>query len=563
MHLKAQRIPVGETLRCDVCIVGGGVAGLVIARSLQAAGRDVVLLEAGGLRGPGRAQALYRGTVRAPGFHLAPDSDRTRGLGGSSALWGGRCMPYDPVDFEHRAHVTHSGWPLDLQTLEPWYRQAQVLADCGGWSWTAEEAGMPGRLIEGFESPVLRTETLERWSRPTHFGRSLGPALLASDRVRIVTGAVATGLRRDTSGRRIDAVEVRAVSGGKRFAVAAARIVLAGGGLETVRLLLASGTDGTGRPAIGDHSGWLGRGYMTHVGGVIAQLRIAPGRRVIFGYERDPEGVYVRRRFTFSPEAQRAERLVNLYALLDRPLLSDAGHNSAILSLTWLAKRILQRQSRDDMPDAATGGMLALYRRHLRNLVFGAPEVLSVLPRFGRDQFLSGRRVPSLLMASGDNRFHLYFHAEQSPDRDNRITVDRADRDALGMPRIVLDARLSDPDAEAILRAHRLIGRELETAGAGSLEFLEPDDPMSSLRRCKATLGHHIGAARMSANPADGVVDGNGRVHLMDNLYVASAAMLPSSSQAHPTLTVLALALRLADHLDRQVGGNAEADAPM
>jgi hypothetical protein len=364
----------------------------------------------------------------------------------------------------------------------------------------------------------------------------------------VITGAVAIGLDRDAVGHRVSQVAVRAVRGQRSFAVTASQVVLAGGGLETTRLLLATG--GAGLTAIGDHSGWLGRGYMTHVGGVIAQLRFAEGQQVVFGYERDSQGVYVRRRFTFSAEAQRAHRLVNFYALLDRPLLQDASHNSAILSLAWLTKRLLQRQSKDALLAGHWGqGKWALYCRHLRNLVLGAPEVLNVLPRFGRDRFLSGRRLPSLLVASGDNRFYLYFHAEQSPDLENRVQLDPNSRDSMGMARLCISNRLSDSDADAILRAHELMGQELRAAGAGSLEFLNSKNPMASLRLCKATLGHHLGTTRMACDPSAGVVNAETRVHGMENLYVASASVLPTSSQAHPTLTVLALTIRLADHL--------------
>ena len=545
MHLRAHKIAAGEALTCDICIVGGGAAGTVLADALRQSGRDVILLEAGEVKGPGRAQKLYEGISDDPDFHLPPDRDRTRGLGGSSAMWGGRCMPYDPVDFTTRAHVPGSGWPFGPEELSDWYRKAQAYADCGAYAYDAAEAGLEGRLIGGLDSAQLQTETLERWSPPTHFGRSLGPGLIASDRVRVITGAVATGLTQD--GARISAVEVTALRGKKTFTVSAGQVVLAAGGLETPRLLLATAT--AERAAIGDHSGWLGRGYMNHVGGVISRLRFAEGTPVVFGYEQDAAGVYIRRRFTFSAEAQAAHELVNLYALLDRPLLEDASHDSAILSLAWLAKRLLQRQSKTD-PGAAGGGMFALYKKHLRNLIFGAPEVLSVLPRFGRDRFLKGRRLPSLLLASGDNSFYLYFHAEQSPDRENRVYLDQNRRDAVGMPVLRIATRLSEGDAEAILRAHRLIGKELEAVGVGSLDFLNPEDPMQTLRdECKATLGHHIGTTRMAADPEDGVVDADLRVHGVENLYVASAAALPTSSQAHPTLTILALSLRLAARL--------------
>ncbi len=542
MIRPAHHLPDGTVLETDICIIGAGPAGITLARALARQGRRlrILLVEAGDARGAAGAQRLYRGESLHPAFHQPPDSDRARGLGGTSALWGGRCMPYDPQDFEARAHMPASGWPFGPDTLAAYYRAAQAEADCGDWAYDAASAGLAGEMIAGAATGALQLDTLERWSPPTHFGKAHSAELRRSQVIIVLTGAVATGLvHRDGI---VHSVPVCGVRDGRRLSVSAGRVVLAGGGLEVPRLLLQTGLGG--QQALGDQSGWLGRGYMCHVGGVIARLHLTPGRAVVFGYERDRDGVYLRRRLTLSAAAQAQHRLPNLYALLDRPLLDDAGHRSAVLSLAYLGKRLLKRQARSD----DTGeGRLAHYRRHLRNLLFGAPEVLSVLPRFGRARFLTGRRVPSLLLQSSDNRFYLFFHAEQSADRESRVFL-AAERDAVGMAKLCIDARLTPADAEGIVRAHRLIGAELEKTGAGRLEFLG-DDPMALVRACKCTLGHHIGAARMAARPEDGVTDPDGRVFGTENLYIASAAMLPGSSQAHPTLTVLALALRLADHL--------------
>jgi choline dehydrogenase-like flavoprotein len=396
-------------------------------------------------------------------------------------------------------------------------------------------------MIEGAQTDALRLDTLERWSPPTHFGKRHRVELQNAADVTVLTGAVATGLIH--SDGQVTAVSLRTVKGNKRLSVTAGTVVLAGGGLEVPRLLLHTATDKM--HALGDQSGWLGRGYMSHVGGVIAKLHISPGRHVVFGYEQDGEGVYLRRRLTLSATAQAEHRLPNMYALLDRPLLHDASHNSAILSLTFLVKQLVQRQSKTDR--SGETGSFSNYKRHLRNLLFGAPEVLSVLPRFGRKRFLTGRRLPSLLLKSDDNSFYLYFHAEQSAHRDSHLTL-ASDTDSMGMRRLQIEAKLTEADAQGIVRAHQVIGAELEKTGAGRLEFLGPD-PLVLVKSCKSTLGHHIGATRMAANPGDGVVDSNCRVFGTRNLYVASASTLPGSSQAHPTLTVLALALRLSDHV--------------
>jgi choline dehydrogenase-like flavoprotein len=544
MFCRARDLDAETDIEADICIVGAGPAGITLARALARHDprRRVLLVEAGNPDGPGPAQDLYRGDTSHPAFHQPPHTDRTRGLGGTSALWGGRCMPYDPSDFAPRPAGQVPGWPIAFDDLLPYYRAAQREAECGDWAYDAVTAGLDGAMIDGAATDALHLDSLERWSPPTHFGKAHRDELRQSVTITVLFGAVATGMTHRDG--RVTRLALRDLRGGRALHVRAGRFVLAGGGLEVPRLLMHTQA-GTGT-ALGDHSGWLGRGYMCHVGGVIARVVLTPGRPVVFGYEQDQAGVYLRRRLTLGAAARQAQGLPNLYMLLDRPLLDDAGHNSAILSLTYLAKRMFQPQSRTAPPE----GRFAHYRSHLRNLLFGAPEVLSVLPRFGRARLLAGRRVPSLLLRSRDNSFHLYFHAEQEPLRDSRLTLG-PDWDGAGMARLRIDARLSDRDADGIVKAHGVVGAELERTGAGRLEFLGAD-PAALVAACKCTLGHHIGAARMAARPEDGVVDPDGQVFGIDNLFVASAAMLPTSSQAHPTLTVVALALRLAERLDRK-----------
>lgn len=541
MYRNGRRIRSGEVMKTDVCIIGAGAAGMVLAKELGQRGIDVLLVEAGAKRGGRRAQHLYGGEVSDPGRHTHPDRDRFRGLGGSTQAWGGRCMPFDPVDFIPRSEIGSPGWPIPAEELSRWYLDAQDYVDCGSYAYSADKAGLEGELIEGFTSSKVRTNTLERWSPPTHFGKSLFDELEAMPNVTVLSHAVAIGLDRANNAEEVSAVRVASFPGLKLARVKAKTVVMAGGGLETTRLLLNSAENG--KPAIGDHSGWLGRGYMCHVMGTIARIKIAPQTKVIFGFEKDAEGIYVRRRLTLSAETLREIGAPNIYALFDRPLVGNAEHGSAVLSLTYLAKRVLQPQSRDGS-SSKDSAVIA----HLRNLLFGAPQALSVLPKFGRERFLQGRRLPSLLESSEDNTYYLTFHAEQSPSPQSRITlVD--DVDTTGLKKVLVSPHQSDRDVQGVVRAHQIIGEELERTGAGRLEFIG-DDPAALVVESKFTLGHHIGTTRMSADPSEGVVDENLRVHDMRNVYVASASVFPTSSQAHPTLTILALTIRLAHHLE-------------
>jgi choline dehydrogenase-like flavoprotein len=540
-------IPDRAVLHCDVCVVGAGAAGIALALELERHGRTVLLLEAGGMRSAGHAQRLYQGELGDAERHLPLDQARYRQLGGTTALWGGRCIPYDAIDFERRAWVAQPGWPIGRAELDPYYARAHRYLECGAFDYSSRSAlpDAPAAMIPGFADGLIDTGTIERWSRPTHFGKAYRKPLAASSAIRVVLRAVAVSLVSGADGGRVERVEVMraarsAREAGEGFSVRAGEVVLAGGGIETARLLMTS-RQGE-RRGIGAASGWLGRGYMSHIHGVIARVRFRTGAPVIAGYEQDAQGVFVRRRLRLSEWAQRRHELLNLYMLLDRPLLEDPAHGSALLSAAFLAKLVLQRGRGAPLGQ----GKFALHRAHLRNVLTGSTQVLSVLPSFARSRFLQKRRVPSLVVSPRSSEFHLYFQAEQVADRSAGLSLVDA-RDALGQRQVRLDFRVQRQDTDSVWRAHGLLDRDLRRQGLGELRY--EDGAAERLSQAQAVLGHHLGATRMSADPAHGVVDARCRVHGVRNLHVASASVLPTSSQANPTLTVVALALRLADQL--------------
>ena len=340
MILRSLDVPDGSTLECDVCVVGAGAAGITMALELERGGRSVLLLEAGQMNRAGPAQALYAGVVNDLSHHLPLDQARYRQLGGTTSLWGGRCIPYDALDFEHRPWVAHSGWPISRADLDPYYEQAHNYLECGAYDYRS--AGALGEsapaMLPGFADGDIDTGSLERWSPPTHFGKVYRKALTASRQVRVLLGAVAVELQADTTRTRVAGIRVKrsasiAAVGGGGFVVQPREVVLAGGGIETTRLLMTS-CQGDQR-GFGAGSAWLGRGYMSHVHGVIARVQFRPGLPVISGYEQDDEGVFVRRRLWVSARAQRELELLNTYMLLDRPLLDDPRHGSAVLSAAF------------------------------------------------------------------------------------------------------------------------------------------------------------------------------------------------------------------------------------
>ncbi len=197
MISSANSIPQGACLQADVCVVGGGPAGIALTLALSDKGFSVLMLESGFLKADEKTQSLYEGEIVDKQLHSPPDKYRQRRLGGSTAIWGGRCMPFDPIDFEKRDHVPHSGWPLSYEDLLPYYPEANALAEAGRFSYNAEEALGPtvAPMIRGFNSTRVRTGGLERFSCPTHFGTRYAKRLQLAPGVEVLLGANCTGVR--------------------------------------------------------------------------------------------------------------------------------------------------------------------------------------------------------------------------------------------------------------------------------------------------------------------------------------------------------------------------------
>lgn len=538
----ANRIPSGSALHADLCIVGAGAAGIALALALQDSGLDVILLESGGDRPDAATQALYEGAVADERLHPPPDHYRVRRFGGSTTLWGGRCMPMDAIDFERRDYMAHSGWPIGLADLLPYYPSANRLCEAGDFAYTVDTAfARPVRpMIGGFDSESFSTDTLERFSCPTDFGaryrRRLerGPA-------RVLLNANLTRLS-NLSCALAGAAQVRTLAG-NQFTVQARGYVLAAGGLEVARLLLASpGASGRG---LGNAHDVVGRYYMSHIAGTLGTADLSRASSVWHGYDVSDEGIYCRRRLALRPQAQRALQAGNFIARLHHPRIPDPGHGSGILSALYLARPIVPyeyaKRLYGDAPNR--GATLA----HLRNVVLDAPGTAAFLWHWLRRRTLAERKFPSIIMRPRNLRFSLDFHAEQEPNPASRVTLGR-DVDALGMPRIDVDWRYTERDVRTVQSALAELARAFLHSGVGRLDYT-PEEVEAEMTRYGAYGGHHLGTARMGTDPARSVVDAQCRLHEAGNVYIASAAVFPTSSQANPTLTVVALALRLADHL--------------
>lgn len=342
MIQDADEIVRDTIISASICIVGGGPAGITLAMALAKTGRSILLLESGDLDPTDEAQALNAGEVADNSLHSPPDRYRQRCLGGGTSIWGGRCVPFDPIDFETRPWIEYSGWPVSYDEVERYYAAANALCEAGEYEYDARLA-VPGGmrpLLRGFAPRHFDVNRIERFSCPTNFGKRYQARLHAAPNVRILLRATVTYLRASSDGSRIETLNVRN-SKDLDFSVVADQVVLAMGGLETARLLLTS--DDVHAAGIGNANDLVGRFYMCHVAGTIGVLQVdGTANSVWHGYDVAPDGTFCRRRISLRPDVQANLGVGNVVFRLHHPRITDPRHRTGPLSAIFLAQSFIR-----------------------------------------------------------------------------------------------------------------------------------------------------------------------------------------------------------------------------
>lgn len=528
----------------QVVIVGAGPLGLSMALHLADRGVRVLVLESGGPDRAGAAQDLAADDLLTPDTHHDPKITVARRLGGTSNLWGGRCVPYDAIDFEARPWLGLEAWPIAKSDLDPYLGPACAALGAGAPVFRDDAPGVtPG-------SDDFTLTALERWSNQprTH--------VLQRDRLRratgltVATGVTVTGFDRGPDGRVSDLHLW--VDGAGQGRLPVRQVILAAGGNATTRLLLnAQDRD----PALfGGPDGPLGRFYMGHVNGQIADIVFEnDALHGLMNFHVDAHGSYVRRRFAPAAALQRAQGLANVVFWPVVPEIAQPEHRSGPLSAVFLALTlpgIGHRLIAEAIRIKQVG--LPPYRRlpHLRNVLRDLPATIGFVPWLLWHRYGGARhRLPGFFLTNPGRRYGLEFHAEHLPCADSRMTLsDRRDR--TGLRHLKIDFRFSDRDVDSVLRAHDAFEAWLAAEGYGRLVYRVPEDARAEGVLAEARHGNHQqGTVRLAATPAEGVVDPWGTCFDVPNLHVVSTAILPTSSHANPTLTALQIGLRLADRL--------------
>lgn len=530
----------------DVAIIGGGPAGIAIARELAGTRIRVLVIESGGVDYEAEAQTLsvvesigesgasqsiepvgrgYTGNLAwlngVSAFEL-----RDRVLGGSSHTWIGKCAAFDEIDFVHRPWLTLSGWPIARYQLLTALDRAGELLNLGPNIYDGRLFGLlhsrPSEL--GLDEEFLRpffwqfSHARDRHGEPTRFNRfALDIAAADTD---FLTHATVTQINLDDQGLRPTSLSVGSLVG-KKATVHANTIVLCGGGIENARLLLASKlVMDTG---IGNRHDVVGRYLCDHPRTSLCSFT---GHDIdaiaehfnFYGLAHEGRTHFYLRGLSLSPKIQMEEGLTNCAAY---PVQIHADDDP------WGAlKRLSHGSGKTLMQDLfAIGTSPAMITTGLYN-------------RLIRKRGLPYRSI--------ELRFDAM--AEQRLDPESRVTLSQQ-RDRLGQPLARVDWKIGSCEIESIKRFARIMMDEFARVGlprpqlAGWIEA--NDDGAAAFM----DMAHPSCTTRMGTDPLTSVVDPNAMVHGIDGLFVAGSSVFPTPGHANPTLMLLTLAIRLADHL--------------
>jgi len=554
MYIDGRQIPDGSILDAAVCIVGGGPAGITVARELLGSSISTIVVESGAWRPNRLVQALNDAEISPQSSHPPPQMYRERRFGGTSTIWGGRCVPLRPRDFEPRPYMAGSGWPVRYDDFVPYYIKAMSYCEAGEFAFDPQHLQTLKPIIVGLKSEEI-VVGLERFSPPTDFGRRYRAGFADAESHKILLDSTCTCLELDNSGRSIRQIECVTL-GGNKFCIQAKHFVIAAGGLESVRLLAASNREGSA--GIANSSGLLGRFYMSHLEGTLGRLHVASGRDVAWNFARTPDGIYAKHYMRLSDDVQQKHRLRNTIFRLHHANPMDPDHGDPVLSLMYIAKRFILAEYRRKITTIELDALKRLpsprrmFARHAGNVLRGPWPLMRFLSTWIYNRHACYRRVPYVALYSKPGVYPLDYNAEQTPLHDSRIFL-VSDKDRFGVPKLKVDWRVSSEDIESIIASYRLIQRAVARTGVAMIA-MDDDGLIEKARRTIPVGGHHIGTARMSAHSRCGVVNPQCRTHDVENLYIAGSAVFPTSGSANPTLTIVAMAIRIADHLKVALG---------
>lgn len=518
MFVDARTLPRDTNLHADVCIIGAGAAGITLARELAGTRLTVCLLESGGLEYDAETQALYKG--ESVGLPYDPlDAARLRFFGGTTNHWAGWCRPLDEIDFEPRDWVAHSGWPFRRSHLLKYYQRAQALCQVGSAdfdpkTWASNDAA-PLPFTAGNVTTMMW-----RYSPPTRFGQVYREDIEKSKNVTAYLWANVVGIETPESAAKVTRIAAACLPG-NRFTVTAKVYVLAAGGIENARLLLCANQ--VAKNGLGNDHDLVGRFFADHAGFQLGafllsdpKLSLAFYRRHTHRAGRDTAPSSLAGGLTLSEATLRREKLANIGTFV-----FGTGWADVFSPRPAVAALIKKRDF---------GG----FWKYVGDVAVNIDDMAVAAYR---NMFTSGPE-PEL--------FNMVAVIEPTPNPHSRVTLS-GERDRFGNSRVRLDWQLTADDRRTLQRAREIFAAEFGQAAIGRVLVAAEEErwPPAWFDYGR----HHMGTTRMHTDPKQGVVDAHCKVHGIANLFVAGSSVFPSFGFSQPTLTIVALALRLAERI--------------
>jgi len=506
MHVDARNLENNSVIEGDICIIGAGAAGISMAMEWNNKKQKIILLEGGGFEYDDKVQELYAGkTTGIPYFPLK--AIRLHYFGGTTGHWAGFCAPFDEIDFKKRDWVPHSGWPITRKDLDPFYERTHSYVDLGPYEYSADYwlKQIPDSKLLPLNEKIVWNK-MWQFSPPTRFGKKFRDPVVQSKNIHLYTYANVTNIKANDHISTIREVTIKNYAG-KEHIVRAKYFVLACCSVQNARLLLASNQQAP--KGLGNDNDLVGRFFMEHLEMKSAELWLAEPDAMKFYLWSMTGGTRARAELAISEEQQTEHKILNGTASMVP--LSQGRHMKPFIDMYQHVK---------DSTDFKT----------IRDTTKHEEEDKS----------------------TRDIAYMLHTRIEQSPNPNSRVTLD-TEKDSLGMPRASLNWDLTPLEKRSMRKIYEIIGQELGRASKGRVRLLDYLRDEQDMSWPKSTGGgwHHMGTTRMSDDPKHGVVDANCKVYGVDNLFVAGSSCYVTAAAPNPTLTLIALTLRLSDHLKK------------
>lgn len=507
MHIDTRELEAGTSIEGDICIIGAGAAGVSMALDLMHTPYKIILLEGGGFEYDDEIQDAFAGNTSGQRYYPLKSS-RLHYFGGTTGHWAGMCSPFDPIDFMEREWVPNSGWPITKKDLDPFYIKAQETLQLGPYNYDFEywKKVIPNLNPFPLDKSVVWNKM---WQYSTaRFGKLYRDTMVNAQNITLYTYATVTEIRANPNGTHIEEATLKNLTG-KSHTVKAKYFIMACGAIQNARLLLASNTIAPN--GLGNDHDLVGRYFMEHLEVPSAELWLT---------KPFPTNLYS---WTYGETKASAELAITEQAQQEHRILN--GTASLVPLSIGRQKRSRLDSWTDEDPKKAMKDMML-------------------------DWKLAAERAKKDNKGAISKAYQLNTRIEQAPNPNSRITLG-TEKDALGIPRANLHWELTALDKRSILKIYELIGQQAGISNLGRVRLMEflRDPSDESFPETVNGGWHHMGTTRMANDPKKGVVDSNCKVHGITNLYIAGSGCYPTSGAPNPTLTLVALSLRLSGHI--------------